>query len=94
MAYDIEHKVGAIFFQVDSIVSSGCLSLLLIGKTRKKAITLGIQILSLIQTNYGMDYDAPTTKKVENLTKTISLLKKILKIENTDTRYLDMPTVD
>ena len=49
VAFDIQNKVGSIFFLIDSVVS-GAISMLFIANTRRRSIEYAIQTLSFITT--------------------------------------------
>lgn len=80
IAFDTESRIGTLFFLADSIMGGG-VSLLCLGKTRKKSLELAIQTLSFIQKNYGVDLSAGNSPKYENLTNITNNLKKLLKKE-------------
>lgn len=80
IAFDSDSKIGTLFFLVDSLVGGG-ISILCMGKTRKKSIELAVQALSFVQKNYGLDMTSGTTSKYENLTNILSGLKKAFKKE-------------
>eukprot|EP00981_Chlorochromonas_danica_P003595 scaffold667_cov168-Ochromonas_danica.AAC.2 len=80
IAYDADNQVGTLFFLADSVMGGG-ISILCLGKTRKKSIELAIHTLTFVQKHYGIDLTAGSTNKYENLTNMLGNLKKVLKKE-------------
>lgn len=77
IAFDIQNRVGSLFFMVDSIVG-GVLSLLCIGSTRKKSLEIVVHTLSFISREFGMD-TTTSALRYENLTSMLINLKKLLR---------------
>ncbi len=80
IAYDTESKIGTLFFLPDSILGGG-ISVLCMGRTRKKSLELAIQTLTFVQKNYGLDVNSGTNRHYENLSSILSNLKKVIKKE-------------
>lgn len=81
IAYDHENQVGSLFFLPDTIIT-GTLSLLCVGKTRTKVVEQAAMTLSFVQRNYGIDREANSSRRPDNLSKILINVKKILRNEN------------
>jgi hypothetical protein len=81
VAFDIQNKIGTLFFLADSTVG-GTLSLLCINKSKVKTLELVINTLSFVMRNFGMEESSGGPKRCENLQKLCSLFKKVLKAEH------------
>jgi sulfur transfer protein SufE len=77
IAFDINNRVGTLFFLVDSIVG-GAISVLCIGMTRKKSLEIAVHTLSFIAREFGMD-TTTSALRYENLTSMLLNLKKLLR---------------
>ncbi len=77
IAFDVNNRVGSLFFMVDSVVG-GALSLLCIGSSRKKSLEIVVHTLSFIAREFGMDTTTPAVR-YENLTSMLINLKKLLR---------------
>lgn len=80
IAYDAESKVGTLFFLPDTTIS-GSISFLCISRTRQKVLELAIMTLAFVQKNYGVDKDAGTARRSDNLSKILVNIRKALKYE-------------
>ncbi len=81
IAYDIQNKIGALFFLADTTVG-GTLSLLCINKNKIKTLELVINTLGFVMRNIGMEQASGVNKRYENLQSICSSFKKILRNEN------------
>ena len=77
IAFDVQNKLGTLFFLLDTIVG-GAISILCIGATRRKAFELAIHTMSFIAQQFGKD-DTSGQRRCDNLTTILINTKKLLK---------------
>jgi ACT domain-containing protein len=77
IAFDLQNRVGTLFFLLDAIVG-GAVSILCIASSRRKTVELTLHTLSFISQQFGKDTTSGL-RKCENLTTILINLKKALK---------------
>ena len=77
IAFDMQNRVGSLFFLLDTIVG-GAVSMLCIGSSRRKSMELALHTLSFISQQFGKDSESGQ-RSCENLTGMLINLKKVLK---------------
>lgn len=86
IAFDEKSRVGTLFYMADTVVS-GTVSVLCLGKTRRKSLEIAVGTINFIQRNYGLDAGPDYARRAENLSKILVNLKKALKIESEETPF-------
>jgi hypothetical protein len=81
IAFDTENRIGSLFFMADAI-GGGTISVICLGKTRRKSLEVAVTTINFIQRNFGMDSGAENNRRAENLNKILANLKRALKNEN------------
>eukprot|EP01034_Spumella_vulgaris_P021953 gene21953-28033_t len=79
IAFDLQNRVGTLFFLLDAIVG-GAVSILCIASSRRKTVELTLHTLSFISQQFGKDTTSGL-RKCENLTTILINLKKALKTD-------------
>jgi hypothetical protein len=86
IAFDTENHIGTLFYMPDTIVS-GTISMICMGRTRRKTLEVAVNTVNFIQRNYGMDSGASHARRAENLSKILLTLKKALKHESDESPF-------
>lgn len=87
IAFDTENRIGTLFFLPDTIVT-GNVSIICMGRTRRKSLEIAVAAINFVFRNFGMDADAQNSRKPENLSKILISLKKALKNEPEETPFV------
>ena len=86
IAFDTENHIGTLFFLPDTVVG-GTVSVLCMGRTRRKSLEIAVAAMTFIQRNFGMDSGVQNSKRPESLAKILVTLKRALKNESEDAPF-------